>query len=508
MARNPLIPRTPGEQAVDRLLNQTLPQILQNQQRKQEREENIARADRIRKEDLARDKERYEYKIEQEAKDDDKRTEEQAYTYYITAQERYNQGKDSQGEALLEKSSKMYTELGIASPFVLEDEKTFYQDKRTAMDGFESARQNFMLAKAGDVETELDNIVKFYENNKKFLDAKTTLQPILNHVLENSDSERYRDVFDSVDFRALNSEIKANQTYTAQLEFKSSTALSDAWYNAETNGGQNSTLNRPPTTEELRKFYYAQNPEGFKNVGRSYLDSTMAAYKTTDMSETYKNMSEFEQKRILNNFNNAGSTAIFGDGRSYEQLDVEEKKQVDKFLQDTYNFPIVDYTDDEGNTGNGETTDNNEAMKKRKQEYVTLSNKNFSDMTNDERAKRNELAQEFGSAKEVKQDFKSAKFLDNQIEGFENQIKKFQGEFDAYKEFLSRIQEGELQAGRGGIYKAPNDLRKAGVSSAAGIAFRGTERQVTAEVERLQIRLQTLQSRLGKVQSAREGLDV
>ena len=39
VARNPLIPRTPGEQAVDRLLNQTLPQILQNQQRKQERED-------------------------------------------------------------------------------------------------------------------------------------------------------------------------------------------------------------------------------------------------------------------------------------------------------------------------------------------------------------------------------------------------------------------------------------------------------------------------------------
>lgn len=510
MARNPLIPRTPGEQAVDRLLNQTLPQLIQNQQRKQEREENIARADRIREEDLARDKERYEARIEKDAKDEDKRTEEQAYTYYITAQERYNQGKDSQGESLLEKSSEMYTKLGIAAPFVLEDEKTFYQDKRTAMDGFESARQNFMLAKSDDVETELENIVKFYEDNKKFLDSKTTLQPILNHVLENSDQERYRDVYGSVDFRALNSEIKANQTYTAQLEFKSSTALSDAWYNAETNGVPNSTLNRPPTTEELRKLYYAQNPEVFKNVGRSYLDSTMAAYKTTDMSETYKNMSEFEQKRILKNFNNAGSTAIFGDGRSYEQLDVEEKKQVDKFLQDTYNFPIVDYTDDEGDTGtgNGDTTDPNAAVKERKAEYVKLSNKSFSNMTNDEKAKRNELAQEFGPAKQVKQQFKSAKVLDNQIEGFENQIKKFQGQFDAYKEFLSRIQEGELQAGRGGRYKAPNDLRKAGVSSAAGIAFRGTERQVAAQVERLQIRLQTLQSRLGKVQSAREGLDV
>tara|TARA_R100001510_G_scaffold57183_1_gene64476 strand:+ start:881 stop:2404 length:1524 start_codon:yes stop_codon:yes gene_type:complete len=507
MARNPLIPRTPGEQAVDRLLNQTLPQLIQNQQRKQEREENIARADRIREEDLARDQERYQARIEQDGKDRDKRTEEQAYTYYITAQQRYSQGEDSQGEALLEKSSKMYTELGVAAPFVLEDEKTFYQDKRTAMDGFESARQNFMLAKAGDVETELDNIVKFYEDNKKFLDSKTTLQPILNHVLENADSERYRDVFDSVDFRALNSEIKANQTYTAQMEFKSNNTLSDAWYNAETNGIQNSSLNRPPTTEELRKFYYAQNPELFKNVGRSYLDSTMSAYKTTDMSETYNNMSKFEQERILKNFNDAGSTAMFGDGRSYEQLDVAEKKQVDKFLQDTYNFPIIKYTDEDPNA-NEDNVDPNEAVKKRKKEYVSLSNKNFSEMTNDEKAKRNELAQEFGSSKEVTQEFKSAARLDKQIQTFENQIEAVKSDFDTYKELLNRIQEGELQPGRGGKYKAPNDLRKAGAASAAGIAFRGTEQQVKAQLERLQTKLDNLQGRLGQVQSAREGLDV
>jgi len=507
VARNPLIPRTPGEQAVDRLLNQTLPQLIQNQQRKQEREENIARADRIRKEDLARDKERYEYRIEQDAKERDKRTEEQAYTYYITAQQRYSQGEDSQGEALLEKSSKMYTELGIAAPFVLEDEKTFYQDKRTAMDGFESARQDFMLAKAGDVETQLENVVKFYETNKKFLDSKTTLQPILNHVLENADSERYRDVFDSVDFRALNSEIKANQTYNAQMEFKSNTALTDAWYNAETNGKLNSTLGRPPSTEELRKFYYAQNTEGFKNVGRSYLDTTMAAYETTDMSETYKNMSEFEQKRILKNFNDAGSTAIFGDGRSYEQLDVEEKKQVDKFLQDTYNFPIMDYTDEDPNA-NEDKVDPNESVRKRKQEYVTLSNKSFNQMTNEEKAKREELAREFGSSGDVKEQFTQAARLDKQIQGFENQIEALQNDFNTYQELLSRIQEGELQPGRGGVYQAPNDLRKAGASSAAGIPFRGTEKQVKAQLERLQVRLQKLQGQLGQAQSTREELDV
>ena len=48
MARNPLYPRTPGEQAVDRFLNDTLPRLLQA--RKQEQ----------------MDREKFEYKKEQD----------------------------------------------------------------------------------------------------------------------------------------------------------------------------------------------------------------------------------------------------------------------------------------------------------------------------------------------------------------------------------------------------------------------------------------------------------
>ena len=113
-------------------------------------------------------------------------------------------------------------------------------------------------------------------------------------------------------------------------------------------------------------------------------------------------------------------------------------------------------------------------------------------MTNEEKAKREELAREFGSSGEVKEQFTQAARLDKQIQSFENQIEALQNDFNTYQELLNRIQEGELQPGRGGKYKAPNDLRKAGASSAAGIAFRGTEQQVKAQLERLQAKLDNI----------------
>ena len=39
MARRPLYPRTPGETAIDRLLNQTLPNIIKEESARNEREE-------------------------------------------------------------------------------------------------------------------------------------------------------------------------------------------------------------------------------------------------------------------------------------------------------------------------------------------------------------------------------------------------------------------------------------------------------------------------------------
>ena len=63
MARDTLIPRTRGDIAIDKLLNQTLPRILENQQRRQDRQQN--RQDTL--DAIEREKERWKFSKEQTA---------------------------------------------------------------------------------------------------------------------------------------------------------------------------------------------------------------------------------------------------------------------------------------------------------------------------------------------------------------------------------------------------------------------------------------------------------
>ena len=63
MARRPLYPVTPGETAIDRLLNQTLPNILKEERERQEREE-------LREEERARYSAEFKYRVERDTKYD------------------------------------------------------------------------------------------------------------------------------------------------------------------------------------------------------------------------------------------------------------------------------------------------------------------------------------------------------------------------------------------------------------------------------------------------------
>ena len=59
MARRPLYPATPGETAIDRLLNQTIPNVINAERDRQEREE-------IRAEDLRRYNEEMDYRAKRD----------------------------------------------------------------------------------------------------------------------------------------------------------------------------------------------------------------------------------------------------------------------------------------------------------------------------------------------------------------------------------------------------------------------------------------------------------
>lgn len=449
MARNPLIPRTPGEQAVDKLLNQTLPQLLQNQQRKQEREENIARADRIREEDIARDNERYKDKIEKENKDDGIRAQNDAYNTFIKAQQAYKSDNISLGDSYLDQSFKMYQQAGIAAPFTLETYKQNEVTNKKTLDTFTDKQNDFYLAKGEDVQTKLQDVVTHYENNSDILDYKTTIQPVLEHVLTNYTDPRYADIYDNVDFGALKGEIKSYSTYNAQMEYKPSDANFDSFVVA------NPDVTRP-TDEQLRAHYYSQNKQGFQGAASTYLDSTMTAYETDDMSSAMNDMSDFEKKRIDVNFKNAGVTAVFGDGRGYAELNKKEKQEVTNYLSDRYGFPKeIIYTK---KTEDKVVKTDEQLIEERKTRYLELSSKSFPDMSPAERTERAELGKEFGSVSDLRAEKKVQSRKNSAISKQEKTIERLDRKFVGFAELLSRYQDGKIRRSGGGALVLPQDL--------------------------------------------------
>ena len=476
MARNPLIPRTPGEQAVDRLLNQTLPQLIQNQQRRQEREEDIARADRIRKEDLAIDQERYNDRIEKEAKQEKKDLEDNAYGNFIRAQDAYGKGNIELGDTYLDKSFSQYNEAGKAAPFNPEDFKKTQVDNKNIKDKFQSLQNDFYLSK--NPEEDLTNLLKHYEDNSDVLDYQTTIQPVLEHVLTNYSDPRYADVYDKVDFGALKDEVKAYSVYNAQMEYKASDANFDSYVASNPNQEVNTI-----TDAQLRAHYYKTNEAQYKGAAETYLSSTLAAHETTAMdADKLGSLSSFEQRRLDVNFKNAGATAVFADGRGYGELSDAERKEVDKYLLDRYGFPGIEYAKQEGDgepggNGGGGGGDSEPTEDERKARYLTLNDKGYSNLSPAERTERANLAKEFGSADEIRKQERKDKVLTKKQERVQGRLNFIQKKFDGYSELLRRFESGEVKTGAQGKLVIPSDLRYLQFSGTPAMAKRALERQ-------------------------------
>ncbi len=80
MARRTLYPTTPGETAIDRLLNQTLPNILKEERARSEREE-------LREEEKARYQAEFQYRVQRDTKTDIENFNSQFDNYYLAAME-------------------------------------------------------------------------------------------------------------------------------------------------------------------------------------------------------------------------------------------------------------------------------------------------------------------------------------------------------------------------------------------------------------------------------------
>ncbi len=487
MARNPLIPRTPGQQAVDRLLNQTIPQLIQNQQRRQEREEDIARADRIREENLAIDQAKYEKAQERLNKQDQKDLITNAEDNFVKAQTAYGKGNTELGDTYLERSFSQYNEAGKAAPFNLEEYKQTQVTNKGTRDKFQTLQNNFYLSK--DPEKDLDALLQHYEKHSDVLDYQTTIQPVLEHVLTNYSDPRYADVYDKVDFGALKDEVKAYSVYNAQMEYKPSSANYDSYVLANPNQEVNTI-----TDAQLKAHYYKQNEEQYKGAAETYLSNTLAAHETTAMdADKLGSLSSFEQRRLDVNFKNAGATAVFADGRGYGDLSDAERKKVDKYLLDRYGFPGIEYKKKDGGTGGGGTPPPppEPTEDERKARYLELSDKGYGNLSPAERTERANLAKEFGSADEIRKQERKEKNINKAAERQQNIVNQIQRRFDGYKELLSRFNDGEVKTGAQGKLIIPSDLRF--------LQFSGTPAQAKRQLERRQIALQEAQEKLNEI---------
>ena len=113
MARRPLYPNLPGEQALDRLLNQTLPNLVQQREAKIQREEDIRRQDRIREENLAIDEKRYQENKDRINLNDKRDANDKIFNFKMNAIEAYENGDMSKGDAYTDKMEQVASEYNI-----------------------------------------------------------------------------------------------------------------------------------------------------------------------------------------------------------------------------------------------------------------------------------------------------------------------------------------------------------------------------------------------------------
>ena len=354
MARNTLYPRLPGEMAVDKLLNQTIPNILQQRQARLEREEDIARQEKIRQENLDINERRY-----QEGRADAaiKRKEEfsdKMFTLKMQALGHYEDGNFSAGDATIDKIVKDSAGSSYTLGFNPEELRTDGQRRGNVRSKHKSITTNFYQAKdSAAVESSIDQILTHYKENSDIIDFDRDVQPILSYVLQNRETDLYRDLYQSKDFNAFASGTKNYVAFQNSIQFKLTDEITNSFYQKYQRTGSN---------EEYEKFYFnsRQSKENTKVAADAYMSTTASDFETNNFSNYFMEgdklkgqFTEAEFARVYNDYREAMTKREYGATKDYTSLTKEQKKTVDSNLSKEYGWPTVNYG---SKTKDGSTT--------------------------------------------------------------------------------------------------------------------------------------------------------
>ena len=438
MARRPLYPNLPGEQALDRLLNQTLPNLVQQREAKIQREEDIRRQDRIRQENLAIDEKRYQENKDRINLNDKRDANDKIFNFKMNAIEAYEKGDMSKGDAYTDKMQQVASEYNIA---IADDPEELKQSSIKRGDvklKYQSYKTDFLRAKDPEsMNKALDSMIDLYEQNSDYIKWEDTIEPILVHIFENKDKEGYRELYGMKDYDKFAKSSQSYINYIKTIEPEKLDDLQESYMLAN----NNKIASNP---QELRNYYYQQ--DDVKELVAAQSDNLMQQlndefgvnYKWEDYFVDDENnlKSQFSQQdfdRIHKVYRNAMTKKMFGGQFVFSDLeDKEDRKKIDLALQKEYGFPEIEYKSG-GDGGGGEPIKTD--LKSVTQERSALIVKGKTEgLTSDEQKRLNKLSEQI-----VAEDIESKIKTD-----IKNEIAQAKKEWETYTDVLGKIRRGDI----------------------------------------------------------------
>jgi len=343
MARKTLYPRLPDETALDKFLNQTLPRIQERRAAAERREEDIARADRIRKENLERDQERYLQDQRDKQERFEIQREETAFGYHAKGLEAISEGNDTLGLSYLQRSNLLYTKGGRMNPYGSPD--NVYQgaiERRGVLDSFNSYAQALYTAQPGQAQVDAwNNLTEYYNENSNNLNYNSTMGRVMSQL--NNQYKRFGAVtgyLEEPDFTSYQKDYSAFDRYQYRVRYTPNTDLMAEYQQTVGKGDLN------VTTEQVQDYYFTQNKDVHAQLANTYLGESLAAFGFDDIQwnqETWNSLGVATRRQMEVRFRDTMANALFGHksktaGR-YINLSEAEKKKVNDELKERYNFP-------------------------------------------------------------------------------------------------------------------------------------------------------------------------
>ena len=438
MARRPLYPNLPGEQALDRLLNQTLPNLVQQREAKIQREEDIRRQDRIREENLAIDEKRYQENKDRINLNDKRDANDKIFNFKMNAIEAYEKGDMSKGDAYTDKMQQVASEYNIAIADDPEELKQSSVKRGEVKLTYQSYKTDFLRAKDPEsMNKALDSMIDLYEQNSDYIKWEDTIEPILVHIFENKDKEGYRELYGMKDYDKFAKSSQSYINYMKTLEPEKLDDLQESYMLANNN--------KIASPQELRNYYYQQ--DNVKELVAAQSDNLMQQlndefgvnYKWEDYFVDDENnlKSQFSQQdfdRIYKVYRNAMTKKMFGGQFVYSDLeDKEDRKKIDSALQKEYGFPEIQYTGGNGNgNGNGEPKTDLKALTQERSALIVKGR--TQGLTPNEQKRLDKLSEQI-IAEDVETKIKT---------DIKNEIAQAKKEWETYTDVLGKIRRGDI----------------------------------------------------------------